>query len=248
MGQCHGFEFISLSLGFKPLLPWKTGCLRQVVISDKTQHSHFSFLTLIITMWDSSRISRKWGFSTDKLMLGTGGTHKRIYYMLVRAPTRTWQCKDGIYYTFGIEMIFDVPLRAWSVLHIGTAGHLHLFPAPEQKQNMHFLTVWRKNKTKKQSEKKFGWFLIRAERRAVLPLWESFARGVKHAAGSSVQEADFATQHLHEVTPPTPTHLHHPQVIGVTCAILRTGKQSKSNITATQQKVIFSTYSQCRSP
>lgn len=127
----------------------------QVVISDKTQMgSHFSSLTLIITMWDSSRISRKWGFSTDKLMLGTGRTHKRNYGMLVRAPTRTWQCKDSIYYTFGIEMIFDVPLRAWSVLHVGTAGHLHLFPAPEQKQNLHFLTVWRKNKTKQKNNLK----------------------------------------------------------------------------------------------
>lgn len=115
----------------------------------KWTHS-FLFLTLIITMWDSSRISRKWGFSTDKLMFGTRRTHKRNYDMLVRAPTRTWQCKDGIYYTFGIEMIFDVPLRAWSVLHIGTAGHLHLFPAPEQKQNLHFLT----EKTKQTNNRK----------------------------------------------------------------------------------------------
>ncbi len=40
-----------------------------------------------------------------------------------------------------------------------------------------------------------------------------------------MQKADFAAQHLHQVTLPTSTHLHLPQVIGVTCAILRTGKK-----------------------
>lgn len=37
----------------------------------------FFTLTLIMTMWDSSRISRKLGFRTDKLMLGTTGQHNR---------------------------------------------------------------------------------------------------------------------------------------------------------------------------
>lgn len=32
-------------------------------------------LTLNITIWDSSKISRKLGFSTDRLMLGTARTH-----------------------------------------------------------------------------------------------------------------------------------------------------------------------------
>lgn len=33
-------------------------------------------------MWDSSRISRKWGFSTDKLMLGTARKHKSRCYLM----------------------------------------------------------------------------------------------------------------------------------------------------------------------
>lgn len=37
-----------------------------------------------------------------------------------------------------------------------------------------------------------------------------------------MQKADFATQHLHQVTILTSAHLHLPQVIGVTCAILTT--------------------------
>lgn len=114
-------------------------------------------------------------------------------------------------------MIFDVPLRAWSLLQVGTAGHLHLFPAPEQKQNL--VTVRTHNESGLEEEVKSE------QRRLVLPLRESLARGVKHTTGGSVQKADFAAQHLHQVTLPTSTHLHLPQVIGVTCAILRTSKR-----------------------
>lgn len=114
-------------------------------------------------------------------------------------------------------MIFDVPLRAWSLLQVGTARHLHLLPAPDQKQNL--LIVRTHNEAGVERE-------VKSEQRIlVLPLWESLARRVKHATGGSVQKADFATQHLHQVTLPTSTHLHLPQVIDVTCAILRTSKR-----------------------
>lgn len=63
------------------------------------------------------------------------------------------------------------------------------------------------------------------QRRLVLPLWESLAGGVKHTAGSSVQKADFATQHLHQVTLSASTYLHLPRIVGVSCAILRTSKR-----------------------
>lgn len=33
-------------------------------------------------------------------------------------------------------MIFDAPLRAGSLLQVRTAGHLHLFPAPNQRQDL----------------------------------------------------------------------------------------------------------------
>lgn len=46
-------------------------------------NSQMFFLTLIIIMWDSSRISKKWGFSTDKLMLGTARKHKRKFSLFL---------------------------------------------------------------------------------------------------------------------------------------------------------------------
>lgn len=57
-------------------------------------------------------------------------------------------------------------------------------------------------------------------RRPVIPLWKGLARGVKHTTSSSVQKANFAPQHFHQVALPTSTHLHLPQVIGVSCSVL----------------------------
>lgn len=48
-----------------------------------------------------------------------------------------------------------------------------------------------------------------------LPLGQSLAGGIKHTAGCSVNEADFAAQHFHQITLLTSGYLHFPQVIGV---------------------------------
>lgn len=100
-------------------------------------NSQIFFLTLIIIMWDSSRISKKWGFSTDKLMLGTARKHKRkfsLFLDIMKCRQEHKSTRQRFSCTFGIDMIFNVPLRAWGFLQIWTTGHLHLFPAPEQKQ------------------------------------------------------------------------------------------------------------------
>lgn len=100
--------------------------------------------TLIMTMWDSSRISRKLGFRTDKLMLATAGQHKRRSDMTRYHTVKTTTAKhisDGLVdRTLGVDMIFNVPLGAWSLLQIGTAGHLHLLPAPDQTQSQNLLS------------------------------------------------------------------------------------------------------------
>lgn len=88
-------------------------------------------------MWDSSKISRKWGFSTDKLILGTARRDKGNISMLVSVKhhqiyeKKEYVCNKCCHLTLGIDVIFDVPLRARSLLQVGATGHLHLFPAPE---------------------------------------------------------------------------------------------------------------------
>lgn len=96
------------------------------------------FHTLIITMWDSSRISRKWGFSTDRLMLGTDRMKKqpsKQQYKGYDFNMCRQQMSKKVSPTFRIYVILNAPLRARSLLQIRTAAHLYLLPAPEQKQN-----------------------------------------------------------------------------------------------------------------
>lgn len=87
MGQCQGLEVISLSLGFRPLLPYKDApsvnkwFLGMIFLSQCNWV--LFFLTLIMTIWDSSRISRKLGFRTDKLMLGTTRKHTHTHIIVV---------------------------------------------------------------------------------------------------------------------------------------------------------------------
>lgn len=139
MGQCHGLEFTSLSLGFRPLFPytttrsWSRSKFWRFVLRPL-----FFIPTLIMTMWDSRRTSRKFGFRTDKLMLGTAGQHKRGFTRMTSHPVKT--TTERVDRTFWVDMILNVPLGAWSLLQIGTAGHLHLLPAPDHRQNHSLFT------------------------------------------------------------------------------------------------------------
>lgn len=63
--------------------------------------------------------------------------------------------------------------------------------------------------------------------RPLLPLGKCLAGGVKHTTGSSVQEAHFAAQHFDQVSLAASTHLHQPQIIGVSCAVLRTSQNKR---------------------
>lgn len=97
--------------------------------------------------------------------------------------------------------------------------------------------------------------------RLCVPLGKSFAGGIKHATGGSMKEAHFAAQHLHRVTLLTPAHLHLPQVIGISCAVLRRGKRQKcvlslctnhvangsENLLNLKYSCVFQFYSQCHS-
>lgn len=60
------------------------------------------------------------------------------------------------------------------------------------------------------------------------PLRKSLARWIQHAACGFVQKANFAAQHLHQVAPPASTNLHLPQVVSVTCSVLREGQMCLS--------------------
>lgn len=115
-------------------------------------------------------------------------------------------------------MIFNVPLGAWSLLQIGTAGHLHLLPAPDQTRKPEPSELHVSQSSRKQ------W-----RRRLLLPLWESLPGGEQHATCSFVPEANFAAQDLHRVASSSAAHLHLPQVVDVTRAILRKGDSSGWN-------------------
>lgn len=167
--------------------------------------------TLIMTMWDSSRISRKLGFRTDKLMLGTAGRHKRRPDMMIshsqknnsRSPSDGWVDR-----TLGVDMIFDVPLGAWSLLQIWTAGHLHLLPAPVQTQKPEFKLHVSRPTNEKWSQ------------RLRLPFWQSLPGREQNTTSSFVPQANFAAQNLHRVASLPAAHLYLPQVVDVTRAIL----------------------------
>lgn len=184
--------------------------------------SRLFFLTLIMTMWDSSRISRKLGFRTDKLMLGTARQHARRWDTLTsysenKNITAQWLCWSYVWDWYDLR--YSTGSSASPLNRDYRSPPPVPSPWTETKPELFFIFPYLKKKT----------FWGKLERSLLLPLWESLARGEEHTTCSFVQEADFATQNLHKVAFLATTHLHPPEVVGITCAILRKDISSESN-------------------